>query len=72
MLQVDLSELDGKMVALANLQREFQEALRQRAVKSQELTQVHRHGLLWALCLHQVAVLTCGSFLQQAFATALL
>ena len=44
-LQVNLSELDGDMVALAGLQRECQEALRQRAAKSQELTQVHKH---WA------------------------
>ena len=47
-LQVDLSELDGKMVALAGLQREYQEALWQRAAMSQQLTQVHRHALPWA------------------------
>ena len=46
MLQVDLSQLDGDMVALARLQQEYQEALRQRAAKSQQLTQVHRNALL--------------------------
>eukprot|EP00891_Asterochloris_glomerata_P005885 jgi/Astpho2/5885/Aster-x0708 len=46
--QVNLSELDGDMVALAGLQRECQEALQQRAAKSQELTQAldARHRVL--------------------------